>query len=179
MTYNLFHYFGDAYLQLNTEMPQEIDISYPKEILTDCSSFSISKDNKTRVAFSVDGEIIATSFGEDTLINIEPFYKEGRIKVVATKQDHYRHEGYIHVKSYLNHTDLNIYPNPAKDIVYIEGKDIKEVMVYNTLGQVLMIINNNAVTEKMELNCSTLKKGLFHLHIIYEDKRVVKSLVVM
>lgn len=179
LTYNLFHYFGDAYLQLNTEMPQEIDISYPKEILTDCSSFSISKDNKTRVAFSVDGEIIATSFGEDTLINIEPFYKEGRIKVVATKQDHYRHEGYIHVKSYLDHTDLNIYPNPAKDIVYIEGKEIKEVMVYNTLGQVLMRINNNAVTEKMELNCSTLKKGLFHLHIIYEDKRVVKSLVVM
>ena len=179
LTYNLFHYFGDAYLQLNTMMPQEINITYPKEILTDCSSFSISKDNKTRVAFSVGGELIATSFGEDTLINIEPFYKEGKIKVVATKQDHYRHEGYIHVKSHLDHNDLSIYPNPAKDVVFIEGKEIKEIMVYNTLGQMLMRINNNAATEKIELNCSTLKKGLFHLHICYEDKRVVKSLVVM
>ena len=179
LTYNLFHYFGDAYLQLNTEMPQEIRINYPKEILTDCSSFNICKENGTRVAFSVDGELIATSFGEDTLINIEPFYKEGKIKVVATKQDHYRHEGYILVKSHLDYDDLNIYPNPAKDILFIEGKEIKEAIVYNTLGQMLMRIKNNAATEKIELNCSTLKKGLFHLHVIYEDKRVVKSFVVM
>ena len=179
LTYNLFHYFGDAFLQLNTEMPQKINITYPNEILTDCSSFTISKDKKTRVAFSVDGELIATSFGDDNIINIEPFYKEVKIKVVATKQDHYRHEGYINVKSHLDYDELNIYPNPATDVVYIEGKEIKEVVVYNTFGQMLMRINNNSVTEKMELNCSTLKKGLFHLHIIYEDKRVVKSLVVM
>ena len=179
LTYNLFHYFGDAFLQLNTEMPKEINISYPKEILTDCSSFSIKKDKGTRVAFSVDGEIIATSFGDDTLINIKPFYKESKIKVVATKQDHYRHEGYINVKSHLDTDALNIYPNPVKDILFVEGKDVKEIVIYNSLGQMLMKINNSAATEKMEINCGALKKGLFHLHIIYEDKRVRRSFVVM
>lgn len=179
LTYNLFHYFGDAFLQLNTEMPQEINISYPKEILADCSSFTISKDEGTRVAFSVDGKIIATSFGNETLINIEPFYKEGKIKVVATKQDHYRHEGYILVKSHLDYDDLYIYPNPVKDILFIEGRDIRQIAVYNTLGQMLIRINNQSETEKMEINCGMLKKGLFHLHIFCEDKRVVKSFVVM
>ena len=179
LTYNLFHYFGDAFLQLNTEMPKEINISYPKEILSDCDSFTINKDKGTRVAFSVDGELIATSFGDETSVNIKPFHKEGKIKVVATRQNHYRHEGYIYVKSHLDYDDLNIYPNPVKDILYIEGKDIKDIAVYNTLGQMLMKINNQSETEKIEINCVMLKKGLFHLHIIYEDKRVVKSFVVM
>ena len=177
VTYNLFHYFGDAFLQLNTEMPEEIEISYPKEILTDCSSFSIKKDNTTRVAFSVNGEIIATSFGKDSIINIKPFYKEGKIKVVATKQNHYRHEGYIYVKSHLDIEDINIYPNPTKDILFVESHGIKKIKIYNTLGQMLIEINNDASNEKLRIDCGTLQKGIFHLQIIYEDKRVVKSFV--
>lgn len=179
VTYNLFHYFGDAYLQLNTEMPQEIAISYPKEILTHCDTIIIKKDQYTRVALSVDGEIIATSFGDDSIVSIRPFYKEGKIKIVATKQNHYRHEDYIEVKSKLNDFELNIYPNPVNDMLFVEGKGIIKVEIYNTLGQKLMEINNEGFNEKIELDCNRLKKGLFHLHIIYEDKRVGKSFIVM
>ena len=177
-TYNLFHYFGDAFLQLNTEMPREISIYYPEEIATDCESFIIKKEKDTRVALSIDGKIIATSFNDDTIINIKPFFKEGNIKVVATKQDHYRHEGYIKVRSKLTDNDLNIYPNPVSDIIFVEGRDIKEIEIYNSLGQKLMSINNGAMSERIEINCSLLKKGLFHLHIIYEDKRVGRSFIV-
>lgn len=179
VTYNLFHYFGDAYLQLNTELPQHITIEYPKEISTSCSSFIVKKDKDTRVALSVDGELIATSFGEDSIINIRPFYKEGRIKIVATKQNHYRHEDYIEIRSNLNNEDLNIFPNPTNNILYVEGKEIKIIEVYNTLGQKLMKINNDGIYERVEINCNTLKKGLFHLHIIYEDRRVGKTFIVM
>ena len=179
VTYNLFHFFGDAFLQLNTEMPQEIEINYPKEILTDCSSFNISKEAGTRVAFSVDGKLIATSFGDDTLINIKPFYKEGNIKVVATKQNYFRHEGYISVRSNLDFNDINIYPNPTKDYIFIESRDIKQIMVYNCLGQEVNRITNVNDFERIKIDCGMLKKGLFHLHIIYEDKRVVRSFVVM
>ena len=177
ITYNLFHYFGDAFLQLNTEMPEEINISYPKEISTDCSSFVIKKDDMTRVAFSINGELIATLFNEDSIVNIKPFFKEGKIKVVATKQDHYRHEGYIYVKSNLDNNELNIYPNPTKDVLFIESKGISKIEVYNSLGQMLMEIKNDASNEKLRIDCGTLPKGLFHLQIIYEDKRVGKSFV--
>ncbi|MBQ8222051.1 MAG: hypothetical protein IJZ87_01690 [Bacteroidales bacterium] len=179
ITYNLFHYFGDAYLQLNTELPQHIAIDYPKEISTSCASFVIRKDKDTRVALSVDGELIATSFGEDSIVVIEPFYKEGKIKIVATKQDHFRHEDFIEVRSSLNDSDLNIYPNPVKDILFVEGKGIMRVDVYNSSGQKLMEINNSGDTERIEINCNMLKKGLFHLDIIYEDRRVGKSFIVM
>jgi hypothetical protein len=177
VTYNLFHYFGDAFLQLNTEMPEEINISYPKEISTDCSSFAIKKDDMTRVAFSINGELIATLFNEDSIVNIKPFFKEGKIKVVATKQDHYRHEGYIYVKSNLDNDELNIYPNPTKDVLFIESKGISKIEVYNSLGQMLMEINNDASNEKLRIDCSTLQKGIFHLQIIYDDKSVGKSFV--
>ena len=105
-------------------------------------------------------------------------YKENKIKVVATKQDHFRHEGYIEVKSQLKYDDINIYPNPVKDILFVEGKDIKLIEVYNTLGQMLMKINNAESKERIEIDCNILKKGLFHLHIIYEDKRVGKPFIV-
>ena len=178
ITYNLFHYFGDAYLQLNTEMPKEISIVYPKEISTDCNSFFIEKEKDTRVAFSINGNIIATSYDDDNIVEIRPLLKENKIKVVATKQDCFRHEGYIEVKSKLSDNDINIYPNPAKDILFVEGKNIKIIEVYNTLGQMLMKINNTASEERIEIDCTMLKKGLFHLHIIYEDKRVGKSFIV-
>jgi hypothetical protein len=96
---------------------------------------------------------------------------------VATKQDHHRHEGYIYVKSNLDNNELNIYPNPTKDVLFIESKGISKIEVYNSLGQMLMEINNNASNEKLRIDCSTLQKGLFHLQIIYEDKRVGKSFV--
>ena len=158
-------------------MPQEINITYPKEILSNCTSFSIKKDKDTRVAFSVNGKLIASLLGEDTIVNIDKFYKEGKIKVVATKQNHYRHEGYINVKSYLDNEVINIYPNPTSDFVNIESRGIKEIVIYNSLGQKLKEINNHNSDELIQLDCSDFTKGMYHLQIIYEDKNVVKRLV--
>ena len=151
ITYNLFHYFGDAFLQLNTEMPREININYPKEIATDCTSFVIEKEKDTRVAFTIDGEIIATSSDDNNIIEIEPLLKEDKIKVVATKQDCFRHEGFIEVKSKLTNKDFNIYPNPTKDILFVEGKDIKAIEVYNILGQMLITVSNDGFNERIEM----------------------------
>ena len=178
ITYNLFHYFGDAFLKLNTEMPQNIAISYPKEITTEHTSISIKKDNDTKIALSVNGKIIAVSTDNDSIINIAPQKSGRKIKVVATKQDHYRHEGFIEVKSLLNENDLHIYPNPTKDILFVESKGIQKIEVYNCLGQILMEFNNDVSNEKISIDCNMLKKGLFHLHLIYEDKRVGKSFIV-
>ena len=178
VTYNLFHYFGDAFLQLNTEMPKEINIHYPEEISSDETSISIKRDKDTKLALSVNGKIIAISTDNDSIININPQRSGSFIKVVATKQDHYRHEGFIEVKSTLDNDDLFIYPNPAKDVLFVESKGIKNIEVYNSLGQKLMEINNSISDERIIIDCETLKKGLFHLHIIYEDKRVGKSFIV-
>lgn len=178
ITYNLFHYFGDAYLQLNTEIPREIDIIYPEEITAEETSIKIKRDEGARVALSVDGIIIAVSDDNDSVINIKPQKGGSKIKVVATKQDHYRHEGFINVKSLLNDNDLHIYPNPTNDVLFVEGKGINKIEVYNSLGQMLKEISNSGFNETIEIDCGRLKKGLFHLRIIYEDKRVGRTFIV-
>ena len=177
VTYNLFHYFGDAFLKLNTEMPQRINISYPSKITSEDTYVKIKKDKDTKIALSVEGKIIAISSGNDSILRIHPQESGCKIKVVATKQDHYRHEGFIEVQSILDYDDIFIYPNPANDILFVESKRINKIEIYNSIGQKLMEINNSSSREKVIIDCSTLKKGLFHLHIIYEDKRVGKSFI--
>ncbi len=174
ITYNLFHYFGDAYLQLNTAMHKEIEISYPDSITSACNSFIINKDGDTRVAFSVDGKIIARSYDDDSIISFTPQISGKKIKVVATRQDHYRHEGYIDVVSYLSDEELKVYPNPTDGKIFIEGKDIRNIVIYNSLGQILYQYDNigSILSEKIEINCEHIKEKLLHLSITYLDGRV-------
>lgn len=174
ITYKLFHYFGDAYLQLNTQMPEHIEISHPNSINSACSHIMIKKDNDTRLALSVDGKIIATSLGSDSMISFKPQIAGKKIKVVATKQDHYRYEGYIDVVSYLNNDELKVYPNPTRSKIFIESRNIKSVVMYNTLGQILYQYDNNSIlpSEKIIIDCEDIKERLLHLHIIYDDGRV-------
>lgn len=180
ITYDLFHYFGDAFLKLNTEMPQNININYPNEISDRQTSIIVSKDDDVRLCLSVDGRIIAVASDNDSIIDIEAQRSGTRIKVVASKQDYYRHEGYIHVKSDLYPEELNVYPNPTRGQIYIESIGIKHIDVYNNIGQKVKEINNReTLSEKILLDCSTFKKGLFHLHIIYEDKTINKTVVII
>lgn len=180
ITYNIFHYFGDAYLQLNTEIPQEIEIEYPNNIKSDCNSITISKDDNTRVALSINGRLIAVSNSNDSIINIKPLPSGSLIKVVATKQDHIRHEGFIRVTTHLQEDELSIYPNPASNEINVESIGIKAIIIYNNLGQEIMNIDNDngLPLEHFKIDCSSLKNGLFHLQIIYEDKRVARSFII-
>ena len=155
-------------------MPEHIEISHPKSINSACSHIMIKKDNDTRLALSVDGKIIATSLGSDSIISFKPQIAGKKIKVVATKQDHYRYEGYIDVVSYLNNDELKVYPNPTRSKIFIESRNIKTVVMYNTLGQILYQYDNNSIlpSEKIIIDCEDIKERLLHLHIIYDDGRV-------
>jgi hypothetical protein len=55
---------------------------------------------------------------------------------------------------------FSVYPNPAKDLVRIEGLEPSEVQVYNALGQLASV---NYGTN--EINVRDLPKGVYLLHI--------------
>jgi len=64
--------------------------------------------------------------------------------------------------------EVMIYPNPAQDVLYIQnGFEIREIRVSNILGQTIM---NFPVENKyyMELNTSSLEKGMYILSIYGE-----------
>ena len=66
---------------------------------------------------------------------------------------------------------VEVYPNPAKDRVAIEGIEAAEVQVYNALGQLVKTTNGN------EINISNLPNGLYLFEIIGQRGVVTKQII--
>lgn len=99
ITYRLFHHHGDAFNIIYTEVPQEMDIAYSDVTISGPDFIEVQADEGALIAFSVDGVLIGTGEGigssnSITIISQDP---GTMIKVVITKQNFFRHEGFIQV----------------------------------------------------------------------------------
>ena len=66
-----------------------------------------------------------------------------------------------------NALQINVYPNPAKDRVVIEGIEAAEVNVYNALGQVVKTVRGTN-----EIDLSGLVEGVYLLRIMDAEGKV-------
>ena len=66
-----------------------------------------------------------------------------------------------------NSLQINVYPNPAKDRVVIEGNEAAEVNVYNALGQVVKTVRGTN-----EIDLSGLVNGVYMLRIRDKEGRI-------
>ena len=172
LTNNLFHYFGDAFLMLYSEMPRHISITHPEYVNPGTMSITINADDNVFIALSIDNQLIArgkTSNGTITLHHTKMLHEGDTLKVVATKQNQYRHESYIIVKNNIGIDELasenyEVYPNPVKDIFYIKGNEICSIEVFNILGQNIktdVIISDGTCL----LDCTSLSDGVYIIKI--------------
>ena len=58
----------------------------------------------------------------------------------------------------------DIYPNPVKDVLTIEGQNIEQVNVYNAMGQLVKTVNGNDNVVKVNVN--DLQNGMYIVNII-------------
>ena len=65
--------------------------------------------------------------------------------------------------------DVNVYPNPAKDIVYVEGERIETVALYDMLG---ICLRNMDYNTGKELNLSDLPQGVYVLILTTQDGHI-------
>jgi len=185
LTNNLFHYFGDAFLQLYSEVPQQLIVSHPTSVSPGTLSISVTADEGAHIALSVDNHLIARgkSFGDATTLHFTNLLNDGdTIKVVATKQNHYRYESYIRVSNSigvdeLSDSEYTVYPNPSQGIVHIQGPDIRNIKLINTLGQEISIRPNSSYDDNIELDCSSLDTGVYYIIITGKDTHVQKLLL--
>ncbi len=184
LTHNLFHYFGDAYLQLYSEVPQHLTITHPEAIASGSTSLSIHADDGTHVALSVDNVLIARgkSYGGSVNLHFSSILKDGdNVKVVATKQNHYRHESHITVSDFLSTDEsfadiFSIYPNPTDNILHIRGNNIKNIRIFNVLGQEIPTANNISDDDVIDIDCTTFSSGVYYI-TISGDKAVTKRFI--
>jgi hypothetical protein len=71
---------------------------------------------------------------------------------------------------------VRLYPNPAKDVVYLSSRDnIEQVRVYNIAGQLML----NAIVNDNQFDISSLIKGIYLVEIIAADNvRSMSKLIV-
>ncbi len=71
--------------------------------------------------------------------------------------------------------DINIYPNPANDVLKINVSDndirIQKIVIYNMLGQVINIENKN----NLSINISNFFKGFYTIEIITNNGSCAKK----
>lgn len=72
-----------------------------------------------------------------------------------------------------NADKIKLYPNPATNIVTIEGENISSVMIFDINGKVIV-----ESTQK-QIDISALSKGVYSVVVISKNNRSVKKLVKM
>ena len=64
----------------------------------------------------------------------------------------------------VNVTSYNVYPNPVKDVLTVSGEDMKQVTVYNALGQLVKSVNCNDNT--VQINVNDLQNGMYFVNVV-------------
>jgi PKD repeat protein len=88
-------------------------------------------------------------------------------------------EDYIHVEVCSGVTDLagnsiNIYPNPANDVVYIESDYAKSYSILNSLGEV--VVSNLMQRGSNKVNVSGFEAATYIIKIQTEEGSIIKKL---
>ena len=66
---------------------------------------------------------------------------------------------------------VNVFPNPVKDILTVKGENMKQVVIYNAMGQIVETINT--VEDEVKVNVSALQNGMYFINVI--DNNGVKT----
>ncbi|MCF7794654.1 MAG: T9SS type A sorting domain-containing protein [Candidatus Cloacimonetes bacterium] len=93
VTYNLFHQHGGAFMNVYSEVPQNITVSHSNELLSGLDTFEVTADEGSFIGLSVNGEVIGTAVGTGSAISIQIPVQipNNTMKVTVTKQNHYRY----------------------------------------------------------------------------------------
>lgn len=70
---------------------------------------------------------------------------------------------------------VNIFPNPVKDVLTVKGENMKQVVIYNALGQVVETINTN--DSEVKVNVSAFNNGMYFINVIDNNGEMTTSKV--
>lgn len=72
-----------------------------------------------------------------------------------------------------DYSAISIYPNPANNIVYIDGVNIEKIYIYNNVGSLVKEVISNS------LDVTNFAKGLYVIKIFTTDGEVVSSKLIV
>ncbi|MCK4677940.1 MAG: hypothetical protein KAT48_07395, partial [Bacteroidales bacterium] len=99
VTYNLFHHHGGAFLTLYSEVPQDLTIMHNPILYSETPTFTVTADEGSLIALTVNGEIIGVGegTGAPVMIDIIPQLPPNQMIVTVTKQNYFRYSSSVDV----------------------------------------------------------------------------------
>ena len=97
ITYYLFHQFGDAYMKLYSEVPQELAVEMLPVLPAGSEQYTLKADEGANICLTANGQIIGFDMatGETQNIAIVPQEIGTTVKLTITKQNYFRYEHFI------------------------------------------------------------------------------------
>lgn len=71
-----------------------------------------------------------------------------------------------------------IYPNPAKDILTIEGENIQSIEITNELGQIILRKEYIDANNQIDINICNLSSGIYFVRILANEKSAIEKLII-
>jgi hypothetical protein len=93
VTYHLFHHHTDAFVTLYSEIPESLTVSHDSILFAGQTSFTVTADDSSIIALTVNGEIIGVAEGTGSPVDIPiPGQTAGdTMLVTVTKANYYRY----------------------------------------------------------------------------------------
>jgi len=149
----VFHHFGDPYLRLYTELPQNLSVSMFPFLPAGANICNVNATVNSMISLISNGEVIGRKLALPgwTTIDIIPQDYGSEIEVVVTKQNYYRYYDTISV-SIQNGTYLRF-----QEIYNIDGGyNINQIIPGHSYKMVLRFINfGNQSADSFWINLST------------------------
>ena len=97
ITYYLFHQHGDAFMNLYSEVPQELTVEMLPVLPAGSNQYTLKADEGATLCLTANGQIIGYDIatGDVQHITITPQEVDTRVKLTVTKQNYYRFERYL------------------------------------------------------------------------------------
>lgn len=70
-------------------------------------------------------------------------------------------------------SQVEIFPNPVRDILYINSDDVSVVEIYNCIGEQILTFEN-----RNEINISSLSRGMYFIRIFNSENEVITKKIV-
>ncbi len=73
----------------------------------------------------------------------------------------------IGVDEHNSNESYQIFPNPTKNVINIEGDDMAQIIIYNSLGQIMKSVECDA--ENVTVDVNNFDEGIYFVNIINKD----------
>jgi len=164
VTYNLFHQHGGAFMNLYSEVPQQLTVSHAAELISGLEEFEVTADDGSFIGLSVDGEVIGVGVGTGAPVAIQiPIQAPNAIMTITvTKQNYFRFSSEVDIIAPGQYVVFG-----AVDCIEIDGHIDNSIQSLDTV-QMDITLNNVGLQPTGNLVSATLSTSSDQVDLIVD-----------